>query len=113
MAGSGTMRCQVRRFVSESWRTRSEHLWYQIRFIRSQRRTASSAKEQKAARERIYAAPLESLNPGDAHSFMNEEMWWKFERLRPLEDPVHYTPESGERAWGLLVDHQVGRHHRD
>jgi len=56
------------------------------------------SEEQKAARERIYAAPLESLNPGDAHSFVNEEMWWKFERLR-AEDPVHYTPES-ESAHG-------------
>ena len=49
--------------------------------------------EQKAARDRIYAAPLESLNPGDAQSFADQEMWWKFERLR-AEDPVHYTAED-------------------
>ena len=51
------------------------------------------SEEQSAARERIYAAPLESLNPADPEGFVNEEMWWKFERLR-AEDPVHFTPEN-------------------
>ncbi|NLA36923.1 MAG: cytochrome P450, partial [Actinobacteria bacterium] len=51
------------------------------------------SEEQLAARERIYAAPLHTLNPGDPASFENQEMWWKFERLR-AEDPVHYTPEE-------------------
>ncbi len=41
--------------------------------------------EQTEARERIYALPLESLNPGDIH--------WIFERLR-AEDPVHFTAEE-------------------
>jgi len=51
------------------------------------------SEEQRAGRDRIYAAPLETLNPGDPAGFENQEMWWKFERLR-AEDPVHYTPEE-------------------
>ena len=51
------------------------------------------SEEHRAARERVYAAPLESLNPGDPAAFANEEMWWKFERLR-AEEPVHYTPDE-------------------
>lgn len=50
-------------------------------------------QSQSAARERIYAAPLESLDPGDPGGFEAGEMFWKFERLRK-EDPVHYTPEE-------------------
>ena len=50
-------------------------------------------EEQREARERIYAAPIESLDPGEPRAFENESMWWKFERLR-AQDPVHYTPED-------------------
>ena len=49
--------------------------------------------EQAAARQKIYDAPLEEINPGDPASFANQEMWWKFERLRS-EDPVHFTSED-------------------
>ena len=61
-------------------------------------------EEQLAARERIYAAPLHTLNPGDPASFENQEMWWKFERLR-AEDPVHYTPEenTNHRAYWSIT----------
>ena len=45
---------------------------------------------QRAARDRIYAMPLEEINPSDPESFASEQMWWKFERLR-AEAPVHYT----------------------
>ncbi|MEV6013123.1 cytochrome P450 [Streptomyces sp. NPDC051976] len=48
---------------------------------------------QIAARDRIYAAPLDSLDPGDPAGFASGEMHWTFERLRK-EDPVHFTPES-------------------
>ncbi len=47
--------------------------------------------EHRAARDRIYAMPLDEIDPADRESFENEEMWWKFERLR-AEQPVHYTP---------------------
>ena len=45
---------------------------------------------QLADRERIYAMPLDELDPGEPHAFENESMYWKFERLR-AEDPVHFT----------------------
>ena len=45
---------------------------------------------QLADRERIYAMPLEELDPGEPDAFENESMYWKFERLR-AEDPVHFT----------------------
>ncbi|MEZ5111745.1 MAG: cytochrome P450 [Microbacteriaceae bacterium] len=51
---------------------------------------------QQAARERIYAMPLEKLDPANPFAFANEEMWWKFERLR-AEDPVHFT--AAEDTW--------------
>ena len=38
--------------------------------------------QQREARERIYAMPLEALDPANASEFENETMWWKFERLR-------------------------------
>ena len=47
--------------------------------------------EHRAARDRIYAMPLDEIDPAERESFANEEMWWKFERLR-AEQPVHYTP---------------------
>ncbi|MDR1998333.1 MAG: cytochrome P450, partial [Frankiaceae bacterium] len=46
---------------------------------------------QVEARERIYAAPLETLDPANEDAFPTGEMFWKFERLR-REDPVHFTP---------------------
>ena len=45
---------------------------------------------QIAARERVYATPLEELDPADPAPFASEQMWWKFERLRAVA-PVHYT----------------------
>ena len=60
--------------------------------------------EQEAARERIYAMPLEELNPGDPDHYPTGEMNFIFERLRH-EDPVHFTPDehSGdlEHYWSL------------
>ena len=49
--------------------------------------------EQRAARERIYAMPLDKLDPAAIEYYPNEEMFWKFERLR-AEDPVHYTADE-------------------
>ena len=40
------------------------------------------SERQKAARERIYAMPLDELDPAEIGSYQSEEMWWKFERLR-------------------------------
>lgn len=60
-------------------------------------------QSQIEARERIYAAPLESLDPGDPGGFEAGEMLWKFERLR-REDPVHYTPDESSSQgayWSL------------
>ena len=45
---------------------------------------------QAERRERIYAMPLEQLDPAAIDSYPNEEMFFKFERLR-AEDPVHFT----------------------
>ncbi|HPT95294.1 MAG TPA: hypothetical protein PLB94_06085, partial [Microbacteriaceae bacterium] len=48
--------------------------------------TADPTPAQLEARARIYAMPLEKLDPADIKYFPNEEMFWKFERLR-AEDP--------------------------
>lgn len=48
---------------------------------------------QRAARERIYAMPLDQIDPAEITAFEAEEMWWKFERLR-AEQPVHFTKDS-------------------
>ena len=45
------------------------------------------------ARARVYAEPLESLNPARPDLFAGDAMWPIFERLR-AESPVHFTPES-------------------
>ena len=48
-------------------------------------------EEREQMRQKVYNAPLESLDPGDPGGFESGEMWLKFERLRS-EDPVHFTP---------------------
>ena len=50
-------------------------------------------EKQRAARERIYATPLDELDPGEITAFEKEEMFFKFERLR-AEQPVHFTSED-------------------
>ncbi len=47
----------------------------------------------KAARDAVYAAPLESLDPAQPALFAAEAFWPMFERLR-AEDPIHYTADS-------------------
>ena len=49
--------------------------------------------EQQEARARIYALPLESLDPGNRDLYPSGEMHWVFERLR-AEDPVHFTADE-------------------
>jgi cytochrome P450 len=59
--------------------------------------------EQAEARERIYAAPLEALDPAKPERFPTGEWQWVFERLRE-EDPVHLTAEEHSefgRYWSL------------
>jgi cytochrome P450 len=59
--------------------------------------------EQLEARERIYATPLEALDPGNPEHFPNGEWQWVFERLR-AEDPVHFTADEHtefNRYWSL------------
>ncbi len=59
--------------------------------------------EQLEARERIYATPLEALDPGNPAHFPNGEWQWVFERLR-TEDPVHFTADEHtefNRYWSL------------
>ncbi|MCW2601957.1 MAG: cytochrome, partial [Pseudonocardiales bacterium] len=53
--------------------------------------SAELTTEQAEARARIYAAPLESLDPADPANFPTGDIQWIFERLRS-EDPVHFTP---------------------
>ena len=45
------------------------------------------------ARARVYAEPVETLNPAQPELFAADAMWPIFERLR-AEAPVHFTPES-------------------
>ncbi|HVI33270.1 cytochrome P450 [Phenylobacterium sp.] len=47
----------------------------------------------QAARDEVYSAPLESLDPAQPALFAADAHWPMFERLR-AEDPVHYTAES-------------------
>jgi cytochrome P450 len=49
--------------------------------------------EQAQARARIYALPLESLDPGNRDLYPSGDMQWVFERLR-AEDPVHFTADE-------------------
>lgn len=59
--------------------------------------------ERAEARERIYALPLESIDPGNAAHYPSGDMHWVFERLR-TEDPVHFTAEEHSeygRYWSL------------
>ena len=51
---------------------------------------AEPTAKQLEDRARIYALPLEKIDPAAIDSFPNESMYWKFERLR-AEDPVHFT----------------------
>ena len=45
------------------------------------------------ARAKVFAEPLETLNPAQPELFAQDAMWPYFDRLR-TEAPVHYTPES-------------------
>jgi cytochrome P450 len=59
--------------------------------------------EQAEARDRIYAAPLETLDPAKPERFPKGEWQWVFERLR-AEDPVHLTADEHTefgRYWSL------------
>ncbi|WP_106348421.1 cytochrome P450 [Antricoccus suffuscus] len=51
---------------------------------------AALTAEQAEARERIYALPLESLDPANEAHYPSGDIHWVFERLR-AEDPVHFT----------------------
>jgi len=44
------------------------------------------------ARAKVYATPLELLDPAQPELFRQDAHWALFERLRK-EDPVHYTAE--------------------
>src|SRR5580692_11891376 len=44
-------------------------------------------------RAKVYATPLDELNPAQPELFRQDAMWSCFERLR-AEAPVHYTAES-------------------
>src|SRR5580658_5646758 len=56
---------------------------------------------RREARARIYATPLEELNPAQPELFQKDAMWPIFDRLR-AEDPVHHTPESDYGAfWSI------------
>src|SRR5580693_5089219 len=49
--------------------------------------------EQRAARERANAIPLDQFNPGEPELFRSDTFWPYFDRLRK-EDPVHYCRDS-------------------
>ena len=49
--------------------------------------------EQTEARDRIYALPLESLNPANPDYYPTGDIRWVFERLR-AQDPVHFTADE-------------------
>ena len=48
---------------------------------------------QHEARARVYAEPLESLNPADPQLFVTDSHWPLFERLR-ADSPVHFSPQN-------------------
>ena len=48
---------------------------------------------KQEARAKVFAEPLETLNPAQPDLFAQDAMWPYFDRLR-AEAPVHYTPES-------------------
>ena len=54
---------------------------------------AAALLKLQAARDEVYATPLDALNPAQPALFQADTMWLIFERLR-AEDPVHYTAES-------------------
>src|ERR1700692_5144209 len=49
--------------------------------------------QQKQARERADAIPLEQFDPGNPERFRSDTFWPYFDRLR-REDPVHYCKDS-------------------
>src|ERR1700692_2738657 len=49
--------------------------------------------QQKEARERAAALPLEQFDPGNPELFRSDTFWPYFDRLR-REDPVHYCKDS-------------------
>ena len=49
--------------------------------------------EQAAARDRIYAMPLEMLDPANPDHYPSGDIHWIFERLR-AQDPVHLTSDE-------------------
>jgi cytochrome P450 len=48
---------------------------------------------RQEARARVFAQPIESLNPAQPELFRTDSHWPLFERLR-AESPVHYSPPS-------------------
>lgn len=65
--------------------------------------SATLTAEQAEARDRIYALPLEKLDPANAAHYASGDWRWVFERLR-AEDPVHLTAEEHTeygRYWSL------------
>ena len=56
----------------------------------------------KAAREAVYALPLDQLNPGQPALFAADAIWPYFERLR-AEDPIHFTAESDYGAYWSIT----------
>src|SRR6202051_2425683 len=50
-------------------------------------------RQQKEARERAAALPLEQFDPGNPELFRSDSFWPYFDRLR-REDPVHYCKDS-------------------
>ena len=60
-------------------------------------------KEASAAR--IWATPVEALDPADPALFANDAVWPMFERLR-AESPVHFTPEGAHGAYWSITRYQ-------
>ena len=54
---------------------------------------ATPTAQQLADRERVYAMPLDKIDPAELTAYPDESMFWKFERLR-AEQPVHYTADE-------------------
>jgi cytochrome P450 len=52
-----------------------------------------SIDARQEARARIFAEPIEALNPAQPELFQSDTHWPLFERLR-AESPVHFTPQS-------------------
>src|SRR5690606_968277 len=60
---------------------------------------------RRDVRARVWAEPLETLDPAQPDLFAQDAMWPYFERLRQ-EAPIHFTPESAYGPYWSVTRYQ-------